>query len=213
MPDPRSRRSHLIPSGRAASSRSRTSEAARASVRPDLQVLGLTRCPGGGSASVRDLRVRRETSGIGDGQPCPANSPFNGARDVPVAGETHPASLGVPDNHAGSDGKHTRWIRRGAAWADAGGLRVGHQPPPGPAPVPPPRARRDHASAAGASRPSARSGSRCPWPGRRRSHSTASSGSPPPRPPRPGRSRPASPARASRGPARRRGDPTGSTSL
>jgi len=28
----------------------------------DFQILGLTRCPGGGSASVRDLRVRRETS-------------------------------------------------------------------------------------------------------------------------------------------------------
>jgi hypothetical protein len=104
----------------------------------DLQVLGLTRCPGGGSTSVRDLRVRREPSGIGDGQPCPANSPFYGARDVPVAGETHPASLSVPDNHAGSDGKHTRRIRRAAYGRDVAALRAGHQPPPAPAPVPPP---------------------------------------------------------------------------
>ncbi len=103
-----------------------------------LQVLGLTRCPGGGSASVRDLRVRREPSGMGDGQPCPADSPFNGARDVPVAGETHPASLSVPDNHAGSDGKHTRRIRRGRGGRDAAALRAGHQPPPAPAPVPSP---------------------------------------------------------------------------
>jgi hypothetical protein len=101
----------------------------------NFQVLGLTRCPGGGSTSVRDLRVRREPSGMGDGQPCPADSPFNGARDVPVAGETHPASLSVPDNHAGSDGKHTRRIRRGR---DAAAMRAGHQPPPAPAPVPPP---------------------------------------------------------------------------
>jgi hypothetical protein len=104
----------------------------------DLEVLGFTRCPGGGGASVRDLRVRREPSGIGDGQPCPANSPFNSARDVPVAGETHPASLSVPDNHAGSDGKHTRRIRRGGGVGGVAALRVGHQPPPGPAPAPPP---------------------------------------------------------------------------
>jgi len=68
----------------------------------NLQVLGLTRCPGGRSASVRDLRVRRETSGIGDGQTGPANSPFNSACDVSVTGETHPASLSVPDDQADS---------------------------------------------------------------------------------------------------------------
>ena len=110
-----------IPSGRAASSRSRTSASGARLGEADLQVLGLTRCPGGGSASVRDLRVRREPGGIGDGQPCPANSPFNGARDVPVAGETHPASLSVPDNHAGSDGKHT--AGSGAAAAGGRGCR------------------------------------------------------------------------------------------
>ncbi len=64
----------------------------------ELQVLGLARCSRRGCASVRDLRVRRESGGIGDGQPCPANSPFNGTRDVPVTGETHPASFSVPDN-------------------------------------------------------------------------------------------------------------------
>jgi hypothetical protein len=59
--------------------------------------------------------VRREPSGIGDGQSSPANSPFNGARDIPVTGETHPASLSVPDNQADSDGKHTRLARRVSA--------------------------------------------------------------------------------------------------
>jgi len=73
----------------------------------DLQILGFTRRPSGGSASVGDLRVRRETGGMGDGQSCPANSPFNGACDIPVAGETHPASLSVPDDQPRSDGKHT----------------------------------------------------------------------------------------------------------
>ena len=108
---------------------------------------------------------------------------------------------------AGSDGKHTRRIRRGGGGRDAAALRAGHQPPPAPAPVPP-RAGRDHGQRQQLRARSARSGSRCPWPGRRRSHSTASTGSPPPRRPRPGPPRPASPARASRGPARRRGGPT-----
>ena len=63
-----------------------------------LQVLGLARCAGRGRASVGDLRVRRESGGVGDGQPCPANSPFNGTRDIPVTGETHPASFSVPDD-------------------------------------------------------------------------------------------------------------------
>lgn len=97
----------------------------------DVQVLGLTRRPGGGSASVGDLRVRRETSGIRNWQSCPANSPFNGACDVPVAGETHPASLSVPDNHAESDGKHTRPVRRGGR-----AMGVHQAPPPAPAAVP-----------------------------------------------------------------------------
>ena len=97
----------------------------------DFQVLGLTRCPGGGSASVRDLRVRRETGGICDGQSGPPNPAFNSACDVPVAGETHPASLSVPDDQAHSDGKHTRRVGgmgRGTA------VRAAHQPPP-PAPA------------------------------------------------------------------------------
>jgi hypothetical protein len=64
----------------------------------ELQVLGLARCAGRGRASVGNLRVRRETGGISDGQLCPANSPFNGTRDIPVTGETHPASFSVPDN-------------------------------------------------------------------------------------------------------------------
>ena len=64
----------------------------------ELQVLGLARCSCRGRASVGDLRVRRETGGIGDGQPCPANSPFNGTRDIQVTGETHPASFSVPDD-------------------------------------------------------------------------------------------------------------------
>ena len=42
--------------------------------------------------------MRVETGGIGDGQPCPANSPFNGTRDIQVTGETHPASFSVPDD-------------------------------------------------------------------------------------------------------------------
>jgi len=73
---------------------------------PELQVLGLARCSCRGCASVGDLRVRRETGGIGDGQPCPANSPFNGTRDIQVTGETHPASFSVPDDQpAGHRGR------------------------------------------------------------------------------------------------------------
>ena len=50
--------------------------------------------------------MRRETGGIGDGQPCPANSPFNGTRDIQVTGETHPASFSVPDDQlAGHRGR------------------------------------------------------------------------------------------------------------
>src|SRR5262249_61291986 len=72
----------------------------------ELQVLGLARCAGRGRASVRDLRVRRESGGISDGQLCPANSPFNGTRDVPMTGETHPASFSVPDNQVAGHRRH-----------------------------------------------------------------------------------------------------------
>ncbi len=91
--------------------------------------------------------MRRESSGIGDGQPCPANSPFNGARDIPVTGETHPASLSVPDNQAGSDWKHTRRVRRAGpahqafspapAWITVSGSSVA---PVGPVWIPVPMA-------------------------------------------------------------------------
>jgi len=73
-----------------------------------LQVLGLARRPCRGRASVGNLRVRRESGGIGDGQPCPANSPFNGTRDIPVAGETHLASFSVPDNQLAGHRGHAR---------------------------------------------------------------------------------------------------------
>ena len=74
--------------------------------------------------------MRRETGGICDGQSGPPNPAFNSACDVPVAGETHPASLSVPDDQAHSDGKHTRRVGsvgRGVA------VRAAHQPPPAPA--------------------------------------------------------------------------------
>jgi hypothetical protein len=74
----------------------------------EFQVFGLARGSGRGRASVGNLWVRRETGGIGDGQPCPANSPFNSTRDIPVTGETHPASFRVPDNHALSHSGHAR---------------------------------------------------------------------------------------------------------
>ena len=70
-----------------------------------LQVLSLTRGPRRGRASVGDLRVRRESGRVGDGQTRPANSPFNGPRDIPVTGETHPASFSVPDKKTLDDGR------------------------------------------------------------------------------------------------------------
>ena len=97
-----------IPSGRAASSRSRTSDTAHALVSESSKYSASLAAPGRGRASVRDLRVRRESGGIGDGQPCPANSPFNGTRDIPVTGETHPASFSVPDNQLAGHCGHAR---------------------------------------------------------------------------------------------------------
>ncbi len=98
----------------------------------NLQVLGLTRCPSGGSASVRDLRVRCETSGIGDRQTGPANSPFNSACDVSMTGETHPASLSVPDNQPDGGG-----ARRCPAWCRraGGGVHPASAGPGAPAPA------------------------------------------------------------------------------
>jgi hypothetical protein len=77
-----------------------------------LQVLSLACCPGWGRASVGDLRVWCEPRRISDGHPCPSNSPLYSTRDVPVAGETHPASFSVPDNQMLSHGEHTRRTRR-----------------------------------------------------------------------------------------------------
>ncbi len=63
-----------------------------------LQVLGLARRPRRSRACIGNLRVGCEALRKSDGQPGPANSPLNSTRDVPVAGETHPASFSVPDN-------------------------------------------------------------------------------------------------------------------
>src|SRR5262249_12418797 len=64
----------------------------------ELQVLGLARCAGRGRASVRDLRVRRESGGKGVGLLCPATPPSNAPPVFLVPGKPHPPFLGFPNN-------------------------------------------------------------------------------------------------------------------
>ena len=153
----------------------------------EAQVLSLARHTGRGAARIGDLRVRREPGRVSDRQSCPAHSPLEGARHVPVAGKTHLSPLSIPDHQmlhrrqlvaAGSGHATSRPLREAAA-SRRGAPRSG---PPG---------------------------SRYPWPGRPHIHNTESSGNLPPRPRPRERWSPASPARASRGQGPRPGDPRG----
>jgi hypothetical protein len=64
--------------------------------------------------------MRVESRRICNGHLCPANSPLHSTRDIPVAGETHPASFSVPDNQPLSDRERTH---------RPGGSEPGHWPP------------------------------------------------------------------------------------
>ncbi len=79
-----------IPSGSAASSRTRTSSGIHAAGECDLQVLSLAGRACRRPAGVRNLGMRREASGISDWQPSLPHSPLHRTRDIPVARKTHP---------------------------------------------------------------------------------------------------------------------------
>ena len=74
----------------------------------DLQVLSLARGARRRSPRVRDLRMRRESRGVRDGQAGLPYSPLDRTRDVPVARETHPAAFRIPDHQALDHGRGRR---------------------------------------------------------------------------------------------------------
>ena len=192
-----------IPSGRAASSlvphfqpaRAAVSESSRYSASlavpvgapPAYEIFGCGENPAEYAIGKPAMRTPRSTAR--------AISLWLAKRILPLLAYLidQPLDDGRRERGGPSDGLRGRYARppgRRAALQDAPVNRrraSGHVPP--------------GSSAAAAACPlGARSGSRCPWPGRRRSRSRGSSGSPRPPRHRPGRWRPASPATASRGP-------------
>ena len=81
----------------------------------NLEVFGLARGARLRSPRVRNLRVRRKPRRISDGQSGDSYSPLDGARNVPMAREAHPASFSVPDDESLGDRRRRRARWRGTS--------------------------------------------------------------------------------------------------
>ena len=150
-----------IPSGSAASSRWHTCVSSCRTVSARLRYSASLATHGRRTARIGNLRMRREPGRVSDRQTCPAHSPLESARHVPVAGETHLSTLSIPD--------HQMLHRR------PGGCRFRHATS---------RPLREAAASRQGALPSDPPGSRYPWRDKPRIHNTESSGNLPPQPPR-----------------------------